>query len=330
MNSPAAEKASFRIVVPADCSRQRIDSYLADHPDLNLTRSRIQKLIDEAMVYVNGRDVTKRYRVQPDDEICITIPPSPPSEVEAEAIPLDIVYVDDHLAVVNKPAGLVTHPGAGNRRGTLVNALRHHLGKLAAGSQSDRPGIVHRLDKNTSGLLVVARSDEVYLKLQAQLQARSMKRTYLALVCGHVGDDSGTIDAPIGRALRNRKKMIVTDVHSREAVTHYQLVERFRTYDLLEVSLGTGRTHQIRVHMAHLGRPVFGDPEYGGRDRWHRGIFGPERPLARRLLSLMARQALHAWKLEFTHPVTSKEMQFEAELPSDFVSVLELLRREGV
>ncbi|MEW5995125.1 MAG: RluA family pseudouridine synthase, partial [Candidatus Zixiibacteriota bacterium] len=251
-------------------------------------------------------------------------------DLTGEDIPLKIVYEDDQVVVVDKPAGLVVHPAPGHYSGTLVNALIHHFESLAGGSAIERPGIVHRLDKDTAGLILVARTDSAYQKLQQQMQRREIKRTYLALICGHVKEKEGVIELPIGRSHRDRKKMAVTQVSGREAVTRYRLRERFRTYDLLEVDLLTGRTHQIRVHFSHLGHPIFGDPEYGGREKWHRGAFGPERQFASRLLQLIDRQALHAAKLTFTHPATGRKITLESELPDDFAKVLEQLRQEGV
>ncbi len=318
-----------RISVPVGVTPQRLDRYLGSHPDLRLSRTKVQKLIVEGHVLVNGRTVESKHLLKGEEKIEISIPPPKPSELAAEDIPLDILYEDDHLAVVNKPAGMVTHPAAGNYTGTLVNALLFHFGGLAGSPGGDRPGIVHRLDKNTSGLLVVARTDETYASLQSAIQRRELVRTYVALICGHMKDESGSIDLPIGRSIRDRKKMTVTDVRSREALTHYRLIDRFRSYDLLEVLLQTGRTHQIRVHFSHQGHPLFGDPEYGGRQKWHRGQFGPERPLGKRLLALLDRQALHARKLEFIHPITHEQMSFESELPDDFASVLKLLEAEG-
>ncbi|MFQ5452955.1 MAG: RluA family pseudouridine synthase, partial [Candidatus Zixiibacteriota bacterium] len=221
------------------------------------------------------------------------------------------------------------HPAVGNRTGTLVNALLYHFEKLSQTSSVDRPGIVHRLDKGTSGLLLVAKEDNVFLKLQKALQAREIKRTYLTLVCGHMKDKEGTIDLPIGRSIKDRKKLTVTYLASRQAATSFKLLKRYRSYDLLDVNLHTGRTHQIRVHFSHLGHPVFGDPEYGGREKWHRGIFAPERPLAKKLLSLINHQALHAKRLGFVHPVNKKNMTFEAKLSDDFHIILNMLEKEG-
>ena len=330
MNQASDQNASvIELEIPADVSPQRVDRYLASCQDLDLSRSRIQRLFDDGLVTIDGRTAVKKQRIKGGETIVLTIPPTPQMHLEGEDIPIDIVYEDEHLAVVNKPPGMVTHPAAGNYRGTLVNAMIHHFGKLSELGGSDRPGIVHRLDKETSGLLIVARNDSAFLALQKAVQAREVARSYLALVCGHMKDDSGTIDLPIGRSLKDRKKMIVTHHRSREAVTSYKLLDRYRSYDLLEVNLHTGRTHQIRVHLSHLGHPVFGDPDYGGRQKWHRGIFAPERLLAKRLLELMPRQALHAAHLEFTHPVTQEKLSLHRDPPADFQALLDLLDKDG-
>ena len=324
------EPKRVRITVEAGVSRQRIDSYLGGHPDAKLTRSRAQKLIEDGYVLLNGEKVSKKSQVESGDIISLTIFAPPATDVKPQDIAIDIVFEDDYLAVVNKPAGMVTHPGAGNYSGTLVNALMFHFKKLSSGSAPDRPGIVHRLDKDTSGLLLVAKTDEVYQKLQKALQQRDIKRTYLALICGHVKKEEGEIDLPVGRSSRDRKKMAVTETSGRQAITRYKLLKSYRSYDLLEVNLMTGRTHQIRVHFSHEGHPVFGDPEYGGRDKWHRGIFAPERLLARELLALIRRQALHAKKLEFAHPVNGETIALESDLPDDFAGLLTKLDRSGV
>jgi 23S rRNA pseudouridine1911/1915/1917 synthase len=319
----------LRLRVPAGTTAVRLDRYLADNAPGNLTRSRIQKLIDAGLVLVDGAIVPRKHRLTGGEDIQLTVPAPEPATVEPETIALDIVYEDEHLAVINKPAGMVTHPAAGNRSATLANALVHHFRHMSQLAGSDRPGIVHRLDKNTSGLLVVARTDSAYQHLQHALQRREVKRTYTAIVCGHMKEDEGRIEAPIGRSRRNRKKMVVTHHNSREAITDFTVTERFRTYDVLEVRIQTGRTHQIRVHFAHLGHPVLGDPEYSGRDKWHRGAFAPERNLARQLLGILERQALHALRLQFEHPLSHEQLAFEAPIPDDMAQVLNLLRTEG-
>ena len=293
----------------------RIDKYLAGQTQLGLTRSRVEKLIDSGDILVNGEQIVSRYKVGVGDSISIVVPPPPKSDLVAEDIDIEIVFEDKHLAVVNKPAGMVTHPAAGNHSGTLVNAVLHHLKSRVTGGDPMRPGIVHRLDKNTSGLLVVAKTESSFARLQEMIAVREITRTYWAIVCGHLKELEGTIDLPIGRSHRNRKKMTVTDKNSREARTHYKVIERYKSYDQLEITLDTGRTHQIRVHLSHLGHPVLGNPEYGGRESWHKSLSAADRLLAVNILSTLTHQALHAIRLEFAHPVTGKRLRFEAELP---------------
>jgi len=330
VNQTSDQNASvIELEIPTDISPQRVDRYLASCQDLDISRSRIQRLFDDGLVTIDGRVAIKKQRIKGGETIVLTVPPPPRMHLTGEDIPIDIVFEDEHLAVVNKPPGMVTHPATGNYGGTLVNAMIHHFGKLSELGGSDRPGIVHRLDKNTSGLLIVARNDNAFLALQKAVQGREVARSYLALVCAHMRDDAGTIDLPIGRSLKDRKKMIVTHHRSREAVTNYKLLDRYRSYDLLEVNLHTGRTHQIRVHLSHLGHPVFGDPDYGGRQKWHRGIFAPERLLAKRLLEIMPRQALHAAHLEFTHPVTREKLSLHRDPPADFQALVQMLDNEG-
>ncbi|MDF1545327.1 MAG: RluA family pseudouridine synthase [bacterium] len=307
----------------------RLDQFIAQHADADLTRNKVQRLISAGLVQVNSETGNKKYKVCAGDKVVIAVQPPEVSELVPENIPLDIVYEDEHLAVVNKPAGMVTHPGVGNFTGTLVNGLLFHFNSLSTIGEGDRPGIVHRLDKDTSGLLLVARNDQSHLQLQGAIRLRMVKRTYLALVCGHLKEETGTIDLPIGRSRQDRRKMRVNGLEAREAVTEYQVKDRYRTYDLLEVNLQTGRTHQIRVHLSHLGHPTFGDPTYGGRESWHKGIFGPERPLGNKLLSIFDRQALHAYRLEFPHPVSREVISLEASIPADFQAVLDLLDNEG-
>jgi len=299
-----AETRELTITVPETVAAERVDRFLAARAELNLTRNRIQRLIAKGLITVNGAAVAKRHEITAGDTIALVIPPPPPRAVIPEDLPLTIVYEDEFLAVVNKPAGMIAHPAAGRRAGTLVNALVHRYGTLAAGSAEDRPGIVHRLDRDTTGLLVVARNDDVYLALQKKLQAREIHRHYLALVCGHVREEEGTIDAPIGRSTAGRRKMQVNGIRARQAVTHYRLKDRFRSYDLLEVRLETGRTHQIRVHLAEAGHPLYGERVYVPK--------GMALPAAPRLM-------LHAAELGFAHPATGEQLRFSSPLPRDFL-----------
>ena len=321
--------SAAELTVPDLEKPQRLDRYLAAHDTLRITRNRLQQLIGEGLVRVNDRRVTKRHLLRGGETITVIDPPRPQPSVAAQDIPFELLYHDQHLAVVNKPPGLVVHPAPGNPDRTLVNGLVHRLGSLAAVGGSERPGIVHRLDKDTSGLMVVACSDRAYQGLREAIEARRVKRTYLAIVCGHMAEQSGRVDLPIGRSRRNRKKMAVGGSGARPAVTAYRLRERFRSYDLLEIILETGRTHQIRVHFAHLGHPVLGDPDYGGRDKWHRGMFGPQRPLAKKLLTALSRQALLAARLQFAHPVTGQSLDFSCEPPPDLGAAIDLLSAEG-
>ena len=316
------------VAVKSTDELKRLDAYLSQHPEVKMSRNQIQILIDDGRIFVNAEPASKKYLVQLNDNIEINIPLSKPSDIVPQEIPLDIRFEDEYLAVINKAAGMVVHPAAGNYSGTLVNALMHHFQNLSRRGGDERAGIVHRLDKNTSGLLIVAKDDRVHAALQEALQKREIKRNYSALVCGHV-EKEGEIDAPIGRSLKERRKMAVTNRASREAQTMYARTERYRLYDLLEVSLRTGRTHQIRVHFAHIGHPVFGDPEYGGREKWHKGIFANEKMLAKKLLEIMPRQALHSRKLEFMHPIKGAKVVIESELPDDFKKLLQALDKEG-
>jgi len=324
---PAEQHRS--IEVPGLDQPVRIDVYLAGLDELDLSRNAVQKLIAEGRVTIGGAAVNKKLQLKGGERIALTIPPPPVTELDPEAIPLVIVFEDDHLMVINKPPGLVTHPAPGNRTGTLVNAVIHHLGGVPGGGPAERPGIVHRLDKNTSGLIIVAKSTAAFRRLQQTIQERAISRTYLAVVCGHMKERQGRIDLPIGRSRRDRKKMAVGGDAEREAVTDYEVIERFRTYDYLRVRLHTGRTHQIRVHLSHLGHPVLGDPDYGGRTKWLRGAFGPERQFGRELLEDLDRQALHAHRLELEHPTSDETLDLRADPPDDFQLVLDRLASEN-
>ena len=317
------------MVVPPLDEPVRLDRYLAGGAGLDLSRSFIQQIIDTGLVMVNGRAVSKSFRLKGGEAIVLTIPPVPISDLTPEEIPLEVVYEDDHLAVINKPAGMVVHPAPGNPQHTLVNALLFRFGRLATDADSLRPGIIHRLDKDTSGLLLVAKTDPVARALREQMAARLIIKTYRAVVCGHMPHPSGTIDLPIGRSMKDRKKMTVTHAHSREAVTKYAVLTRYRLVDLVEIGLVTGRTHQIRVHFSHLHHPVLGDPDYGGRLKWVKGVDPAIRLTAKKLLELMDRQALHAGSLRFIHPVTGKELTISSELPDDMRRLIIALDDEG-
>ncbi len=288
----------------------RVDRFLqARLPDHS--RSAIQKWMEDGCVLVNGKSVAKNYKLSGACEILVRIPEPQELQVRAENIPLDIVYEDDDLLVVNKPKGMVVHPAPGNSDGTLVNALLYHCkGTLSGINGIIRPGIVHRIDKDTSGLLMVAKNDRAHLGLAEQIKEHSFDRVYETVVYGQFKEDSGTVNAPIGRHPVDRKRMAVTASHSREAVTHFQVLERLNGFTHLRVQLETGRTHQIRVHMAYIGHPVAGDPVYGPR----------------KVISELHGQCLHAREIGFTHPVTGERMHFSSPLPDYFVRFLNQVR----
>ena len=299
---------------------QRLDRYLADQrPDLS--RSRLQKLIAEGAVCINGKTTRSSYRVVAGDSITINIPPPTDSAINPEDIPLDIFFEDDHVLVLDKPAGMIVHPAGRVTSGTLVNALLSHCTHLSGINGVLRPGIVHRLDKDTSGLMVVAKSDAGHRGLAAQLEVRAMERRYIALIWGGFETDEGRIEAPIGRHPKDRKRMAVSQ-NGRYATTRWKIRARYDFLSLLSLALETGRTHQIRVHLTHLNRPVFGDPLYGGREERLSGIAPLFRREATHLLAQTNRQMLHATRLTFVHPVTQKEMMFEAHPPEDMQKIL--------
>ncbi len=285
---------------------QRLDKCLSDA--LQLTRSAVQNLLDTQMVTVDGKAVSKSYKVHAGEEIVVTLPDPEPCTVVPENIPLDIVYEDNDLLVVNKPKGMVVHPAAGNPNGTLVNALLHHCqGSLSGINGVLRPGIVHRIDKDTSGLLIVAKNDISHQGLAEQIKAHTFTRIYEAVACGHFKVSQGTVHQPIGRHPTQRKKMAVI-AGGRDAVTHYTVIEEYRGYSHLKLQLETGRTHQIRVHMSHLGHPLAGDTVYGAAaDKRLQG------------------QCLHARVIGFIHPVTGEYMEFSSDLPEYFHTFLSAL-----
>ncbi|MCK4403993.1 MAG: RluA family pseudouridine synthase [candidate division Zixibacteria bacterium] len=318
----------IKISAPPKASGKRIDLFLSQSRlGGGLSRAFIHKLILDHNILVNEKPIKPSYKIKGGEKIKIEVPPPEKPSLEPEDIPLDIVYEDSDLLVVNKKAGMVVHPAKGNPSHTLVNALLFHCQDLSGINGVLRPGIVHRLDKNTSGLLVVAKNDFAHLGLSGQINDRTLLREYIAITWGHMPAEEGAIEAPIGRAVKDRKKMAVTRLKGRESLTQYQVLERFTLCDLLSIRLKTGRTHQIRVHLSYLNHPVLGDPEYGGRGKWIKGIYDRERPFAQKLLSLIERQALHAKKLGFVHPRTKEYKEFDSPLPEDVESVLTLLRR---
>lgn len=297
------------IVITAQESADRIDALLAQNVP-GLTRSAAQRLLDAGNVSVNGRPVRKNYKCSPGERIELRMPKPREAELRPQAIALDIAYEDEDVIVVNKPRGMVVHPAPGHPDGTLVNALMHHCGDSLSGVGGEkRPGIVHRIDKDTSGLLIVAKNDAAHLALSAQLADRSLSRVYEAVVRGNFREDSGTVDAPIGRHPVDRKRMAVTDKASRNAVTHWEVLARYRGYTHIRCRLETGRTHQIRVHMAHIGHPLLGDFVYGAPSP-DKGIEG---------------QCLHARELKFIHPRSGEQVHICTELPPYFTEVLKKL-----
>ena len=291
-------------------SGQRMDRILADLlPDCS--RSFLQKLIEKGAVTVNGRCLTeKKYKVKTGDRLEVALPEPELLAVEAEPLPLEIVYEDEDVAVVNKPRGMVVHPAPGNYTGTLVNALLYHCKNLSSINGVIRPGIVHRIDKDTSGLLMIAKNDVAHRALAEQLAVHSITRIYQAVVLGNLKEDRGTVNAPIGRDPKNRLRMAVTDRNSKPAITHWRVEERFGTFTRMTARLETGRTHQIRVHMAYKGHPLLGDPVYGPK----------KQPVD------FPGQALHAQVLGFVHPTTGQYMEFSAPLPPEFQELLRKLR----
>lgn len=293
-----------------------MDRFIAT--SLDLSRTRVQSLLVEGRITVQGRVAKKSDAAVPGTTIDVVVPPSEPVAMQAEDIPIDIVYEDAELAVVNKAAGMVVHPAPGHRKGTLVNALLWRMPDIEGVGGRLRPGIVHRLDKDTSGLLVVAKTDRAHRALSDALRRRRVRRLYLAVVWGHLTESPLVIDAPIGRDRKNRKKMAVIET-GRPALTRVRVRERWERADLLDVALKTGRTHQIRVHLSHVGHPVVGDAVYG--EGWERGMGGPTRQWAVQLARSTPRQFLHAAELSFDHPVSAERMSFTAPLPADLEDV---------
>lgn len=300
---------NLSFTVTPDELKIRIDKYLADNIE-ELTRSAVASLIENGNVLVNDKVVSKNYKLRESDIISVNIPDPVEYEAEPENIPLEIVYEDNDLIVVNKPKGMVVHPAAGNYSGTLVNALLYHCrGNLSGINGVLRPGIVHRIDKNTSGLLIVAKNDKAHKHLASQIKEHSFTREYEAVVIGNIKNDKGTVSAPIGRHHIDRKKMTVTERNSKNAVTHYEVISRYKGYTHIKCILETGRTHQIRVHMAYIGHPVSGDDVYGNKKE--KVNFNG--------------QCLHARKIGFIHPSSGEYMEFTSDLPDYFKNFLKKL-----
>lgn len=295
----------------ADVNNERLDSYISKS-NLDLSRSMVQKLIKENRVFVNGKNEKESYKIKVNDNITIQIEEPKSSKLEAQDIPLDIIYEDNDIIVINKPKGMVVHPGNGNPDNTLVNAvLAHCKGSLSGIGGEIRPGIVHRIDKDTSGLIIVAKNDKSHINLSEQIKNHEVTKIYTALVKGNISEDEATIDMPIGRDKKDRKKMSVTR-DGKEAVSHIKVVKRYGNYTLIRVKIDTGRTHQIRVHMAKIGHPVVGDEVYSsGKNEF--GVKG---------------QMLHSTILKFKHPISGKEIMLEAPLPQYFKDVLSKLDKK--
>jgi 23S rRNA pseudouridine1911/1915/1917 synthase len=313
------DKNAFTILVKPPDSGKRLDRYIASCIS-DCSRSIATHLIRTGKIRVQGMVRKPGYRVKTGDEISGCIPPPEPVLFKPEPIPIEILHEDDEIIVINKQPGMVVHPAPGHHSGTLVNALLHHCPKLTGIGGALRPGIVHRLDKDTSGVLVVAKNDRAHIHLSRQFKSRRVKKEYLALVYGKMESDSGSVSLPIGRHPVDRKKMSTNSRKSRVAKTTWQIRERFELASLIEVNLKTGRTHQIRVHCAAIKHPVMGDKVYGPRKR------GKNVTYHKNLIESIPRQMLHAWRIGLTHPVTEKMVSFEAPIPSDMQAILNALR----
>ncbi len=329
---PPLSRTPLEFEVKSRIEGKRVDAYLASR-FTDYSRQVLQKVIDADGVRVNGRTVKASYRVRPGDLISIHLPELPETNPKPEDLPIEIVYEDEHLAVVNKPAGMVTHPARGNWRGTLVNALQFHFDRLSVLAGENRPGIIHRLDRDTTGLLVVAKDERIHHKLAFQFERRTVQKEYLALVYGVPQRDSDYVEQPIGFHPVSREKMAIRSAQDggKSAVTFYEVEERFRGYALVRCHPRTGRTHQIRIHLTHIGHPIVADKLYSGRDKLTlEGLLIAEKPPIRLAEAsetvLIDRQALHAQMLTFVHPATGQELRLSGALPEDFSRTLEALR----
>lgn len=303
----------MNIKINEDNVGKRIDSFIP-LVQKEISRSMVQKLIEQKSIKVNGKDTKHSYKLKLNDEIEITIPQAKEIDLKAQDIPLNVIYEDNDIIVINKPKGMVVHPANGNPDGTLVNAVMNLCKDSLSGIGGEiRPGIVHRLDKDTSGAIIVAKNDKAHIALSEQLKNHEVKKTYIALVRGIIKENEATINMPIARSKKDRKKMDV-DKDGKEAITHFKVLGRYKNkYTLLQINLETGRTHQIRVHLSHIGYPIIGDEVYSnGKNEWN-----------------VSGQCLHAWKLEFKHPITGKEISLEAEIPEYFKKIIKELEEEN-
>lgn len=299
----------FELICELSDAGERVDKWLTNQTEVDLTRTAVAKLIDAEKVFINGKNVSKSAKLSVGDTVSVEIPDPVDLKVEPQNIPIEIVYEDDDVIIVNKPQGMVVHPAPGNPDGTLVNALMYACkGKLSSINGVIRPGIVHRIDKNTSGLLIVCKNDKSHIAVSEQIKGHSFTREYEAICVGHFKEPYGTINAPIGRDKNDRKKMCVTTSNSKEAITHYETLEELNGYSYMRFRLETGRTHQIRVHCAYMNHPILGDDVYGKTYKSCKG------------------QSLHARKIGFIHPSTGKYMEFTSELPEYFKKLIENLR----
>lgn len=298
----------MKFVIEDEKDKIRLDKFLIDK--LEVSRSKVQEMIKQNLILVNDKLSKNSYVLRNGDVVEVVGKLKHETDAMPEKMDLDIIYEDNDLMVINKPSGLVVHPAAGHYTNTLVNGLLHYTSNLSSNNGNERPGIVHRIDKDTSGLLIVAKNDKAHEKLSMQLKDKTLSRIYIALVQGKINHDTGTIDAPIGRDINDRKKMCVTDENSKEAITHFKVLERYKNATLLEVRLQTGRTHQIRVHMSYIKHPIINDPVYGNKKA---SLFG---------------QMLHAKEISFIHPTTSKKMTFSCDVPNEFNEILEKYKNE--
>ncbi len=321
------EEKDLEFIVPDGVVKERLDKFIAAQLT-SVTRAKLKRLVDEDRITVDGRSVKAGYLIRPGEKIHVVFPARQETTLEPEDIPLDIVFEDEYLLVVNKPPNMVVHPAYGNMKGTLVNALLSHCKKLSDVGGDTRPGLVHRLDKDTSGLLVVAKDDVTHVTLAKQLSQYKMEREYRAIVWGHFKEPSGTVEAAIARSPKDRTRMMIRN-DGKHAITHYQVLEEMALTSYVKLNLETGRTHQIRVHMTSLGHPVFSDSVYGGRGKQLAGLNKKRSQFVNSLLKEYKRQMLHARCLSFKHPVSDEVVRFEAPIPDDMNQLLEELRNSS-